>query len=230
MGSRPPDRGSDAVARRRRDRDDAPTLYHEAHVEKGDERLGLFRGLVERYGVSTALYPGCYVHVTPSFVIPTVAYADSDRRAARFFADPETLEFVRRRREYEREPEIRFHAGDYDTAIAEPEGSVDLLISQYAGFVSRAGKRYLRRGGYLVVNNSHGDASMAALDSEFELVAVYRRRGERFTFSTEDLDTYMVPKRGAAPSASELERTMRGPAFTRPVVGYVFQRSLSAAR
>lgn len=199
-------------------------LYREHHIAKGDERLGLFRGLVERYGIASALYPGSFVHVTPSFVIPTVVYSDSDKRAAGFFAAPDLLDLVRTSREYGGEPTIRFHAGDFESAIDEPEGSFDLLISQYSGFVSRAAKRFVRLGGYLVANNSHGDASMAALDPAWRLVAVYRRRAERFTFSDADLKTYMVPKRGEPPTATELEASMRGPAFTRTVAGYVFER------
>jgi hypothetical protein len=199
-------------------------LYRKYHLDKQDERVGLFRGLAELYGVSSALYPGCFVHVAPSFVLPCVVYVESDRRADRFFADPEVLRMVRERVEYASEPQIRFHRSDYTEPVAEPEASFDLLISQYAGFVSRACKRYLRPGGHLVANNSHGDASMASLDPDYRLVAVYRRVGERFSFAGDDLDSYMVPKRGAVPTRSELERTLRGPAFTRPVAGYVFER------
>ena len=114
----------------------APDLYQRYHLAKGDERLELFHGLVDRYGVQSALYPGSFVHVTPSFIIPTVVYADADVRAARFFADPALRIFILRQRKYEREPEIRFHAGDFATAIDETDASFDLLISQYAGFVS----------------------------------------------------------------------------------------------
>ena len=203
----------------------AVDLYRQHHIDKDDERLGLFRGLVERYGVESALYAGSFVHVTPSFVIPTVVYADSDKRAARFFADPEVRTLILRSREHAQDPVFRFHAGDFATTIDERDASFDLLISQYAGFVSRACKRYVAMGGHLVVNNSHGDASMAALDPDWRLVAVYRRRGERYTFSDADLETYMVPKRGEPPTEAELESTMRGPAFTRSVAGYVFERS-----
>ena len=80
-------------------------------------------------------------------------------------------------------------------------------------------------GGILVANNSHGDASMARLDPDYELVAVYRRRAERFTFSFDELETYMIPKSGEEPTLETLEESMRGPAFTRPVTGYVFKRT-----
>ncbi len=205
--------------------DKPAATYRKYHVDKGDERLGLFEGLVERYAVRNALYPGCFVHVTPSFVIPEVVYVDSDRRAAAFFADPGTMAIVRRRRCCGLEPIIRFHHQDFATPMPEKDLSFDLLISQYAGFVSRDCKRYLRVGGYLVVNNSHGDASMAHLDPDFELAAVYRRRGERFTFSSAELETYMIPKSGIEPDRRRLERDMRGPAFSRSVAGYVFVRT-----
>jgi hypothetical protein len=199
-------------------------LYREHHIGKSDERLGLFAGLVEHFGVSSALYPGSFVHVTPSFAIPRVVYVDSDKRARAFFDDPRTLELVKRRRRYDATPIVRFHHGDYTHAIDEADESFELLISQYAGFVSRACKRYLNAGGILVTNNSHGDASMARLDHDYELVAVYRRRAERFTFAFDELETYMVPKSGEEPTMETLETSMRGPAFTRPVAGYVFKR------
>jgi hypothetical protein len=151
-------------------------------------------------------------------------YADSDKRVRRFFAEPAVLGLVVERRAYGEDPTIRFHYGDYAAGFPEPERSFDLLISQYAGFVSRACKRYVKIGGHLVANNSHGDASMAALDPDWQLVAVYQRRGERFTVTSDELDTYMIPKRGHRPTEEELEATMRGVAFTRRAAGYVFSR------
>lgn len=200
-------------------------MYREHHIEKSDERLGLFRGLVQHFGVRDALYPGSFVHVTPSFVIPNVVYVDSDRRAQTFFEDPRVMELVDERREYEVRSSIGFHRSDYAEPFDEPDGSFDLLISQYAGFISRACKRYLKVGGLLVANNSHGDASMARLDPDYRLVAVYRRTSERFTFGFGELETYMVPKSGAEPTRESLEQSMRGPAFTRSVGGYVFEKT-----
>lgn len=200
------------------------TTYRKYHIDKADERLGLFEGLVERFGVGRALYPGSFVHVTPSFVIPEVVYVDSDKRAAAFFADPGTMALVRKQRAYAYEPVIRFHHQDFATPLQEPEAYFDLLISQYAGFVSRDCKRYLKIGGYLAVNNSHGDASMARLDPGFELVAVYHRHSEHFTFSSQELGTFMIPKSGFEPDRVRLESEMRGPAFTRSAAGYVFLR------
>ncbi len=170
------------------------------------------------------MYGGSFVHVTPSFVIPEVVYVDSDRRAAKFFTDPGVKALVKRRKEYEEEPIIRFHAQSYEKPLAEDDESIDLLISQYSGFVSRACKRYLKVGGHLVANNSHGDASMAKFDPDFELVAVYKRRGDRYTITSKDLESYMIEKRQPAPTREELECSMKGPGFTKQASGYIFER------
>lgn len=46
----------------------------------------------------------------------------------------------------------------------------DLLISQYAGFISDTCINYLKVNGYLLVNNSHADAGLAAIDKDYKLL------------------------------------------------------------
>ena len=201
----------------------SPALYEKHFIAKQDERLQLFQRLAAAFPIRSALYPGSFVHVTPAFVFPETCFVDSDRRTPRFFSDPQLLEFVGKRKEYDAMPAIRFHHTDYNAGFDEPEGSFDLLISQYAGFVSRACKRYLRPGGYLLANNSHGDAGLAALDPDFTLVAVVKRRGERFTLSFADLDAYFVPKKKIEITEEALLALGRGLGYTRSPFAYVFQ-------
>ena len=113
-------------------------------------------------------------------VYPVTVYADTDRRAKKFFNDPWLLEFVEKNKRYEENPVIRFYPNDYSDSLGENPGSFDLLISQYAGFVARDCKRYLRAEGLLVANNSHGDASMASIDRDYRLSG--RFPGKRASF------------------------------------------------
>ena len=64
---------------------------------------------------------------------------------------------------------------------------------------------------------------MAALDPSFRLIGVVRRRGERFTLNERALDEFMIPKKLPAPTQEHLERTGRGPAFTKTAFAYVFE-------
>ena len=199
-------------------------LYKKYHADRDDERLGLFQALVEQFEIRSALYPGSYVHVTPSFVFPRVVYADMMPEAKDFYASEEVRRFVERRKLYPEQPEFSFHLGDYRQGLDMPKNSVDLLISQYAGFVSQACKGYLKPGGLLVANNSHGDAGMANLDDEFKLVAVYNRRGDKFSLSDKDLDGYFIPKQDMEITRQYLEELGRGVGYTKSAAGYLFEK------
>ena len=198
--------------------------YVSAYEDSGGDRLGLFTLMAERFACRSALYPGSFDHVTPAFVFPVTCFVDMDTEAARFFADPGVKELVALRKVYTEAPRIRFYETDYERGLPEAEASFDLLISLNAGFVSQHCKRYLKIGGMLLVNNLHGDASMARLDSDYMLVGAINRRSARFSLTEKDLSTYFVPKRDVVVTREYLARTRRGVAFTRRAFAYVLRR------
>ena len=202
----------------------AASLYTEYYAQPGAERLGLFTLMAERFGCRSALYPGSFDHVTPTFVFPLTCFVDMDSEAARFFADPSLRDLIAQRKVYAEGTTLRFFAADYEEGLAEADESFDLLISLNAGFVSLHCKRYLKVGGALLVNNLHGDASMARLDPDYALVGAISRRGERFRLIETDLSSYFVPKRDLEVTREYLERTRRGVAFTKRAFAYAFRR------
>ena len=204
--------------------DQTLSLYKEFFTDRDFERLDLFQLLAERFGIRSAVYPGSFVHVTPSFVYPLTAYIDNDKRAKQFFADPGLAAFIASRKTYPEEADFTFYPQDYIREIPELVGRFDLLISQYAGFVSPHGKRYLRPGGYLLANNSHGDASMADIDEDFQLVAVVQGKNGSYRLTDKDLDGYMVPKKPVEITKALLEERQRGIGYTKTASKYVFQK------
>lgn len=198
--------------------------YEDYEQSRGD-LSGMFSALADAFTIDRVLYPGSYVHLTPSFIFSTVVYVDTDKRANKFFADRSGIEtLVNKRKQYEEHPEITFHHADYTTDLNEPEESFDLLVSLYAGFVSDACKRYLRLGGLLLANNSHGDASMASIDPDYEFVAVIKHRKDRYRLVYKELDTYFVPKRDIEVTPELLRSTGRGIGYTKSASAYVFRR------
>ena len=198
-------------------------LYEEYHARRQDERLELFEVVRREYMSNSCLYPGCFVHITPAFVFPKTTFVDTDRRARRFFDDPRTLAFVEAKKLYDGQPQVRFLARDYSKEL-EIDTKHDLLVSQYAGFVSESCKKYLRKGGLLIVNNSHGDASLASIDDGFRLIAVIHRRGEHFWASKTRLDQYFVPARNVQVTRQLLYRTKHGIGYKRTASDYVFEK------
>lgn len=204
-------------------------LWDGFHQHPGD-RHRLFTAVADAFDVSTALYPGCYVDITPSFAIDSVTYLDVDRRAVQFFADTEGVdEIISSNRDDGEAARWSFLQADYTSRLALPERHYDLLISLYAGFVSEHCTGHLRPGGLLLVNPSHGDTAMAGLDPRYRLVAAVTSRGGQYAVRQDDLDTYLVPKRDTVATRESLHATNRGIAYTRPAFAYVFELSSRSA-
>ncbi len=204
-------------------------LYAKYHVDRKDERRDLFRILREDFGCTSGMYPGCYVHITPSFYLPRMIYVDTDRRAHHFFHSGAASRLVRAEKVYEGEPEIQFYSQDYTKPLPVTGQRVDVLISQYAGFVSDACARYLRSGGLLIANDSHGDAGLANTDPSFELIAVIHRRGEQFHLQNDRLDEYFVrSRRRDLPERSDLREYLkalgRGLRYASSADDYLFRK------
>lgn len=189
------------------------------------DRHGLFRAVQAERPIRAALYPGSYVDVAASFVFPSVVYADVDRRAAAFFSDRAgVLEIIAAQSGTPDQPEFRFVHSDYTEELGLPDGSFDLLISLYAGFVSESCTRYLRVGGLLLVNSSHGDAAMASIDERYQLAGVVLSARGDYRVKTEGLDEYLVPKRDVEITQDALHNSGRGVAYTKPAYAYLFER------
>jgi hypothetical protein len=202
-----------------------PRLYKKYHEDKEYISIGLFRELNKAFNIGKVFYPGSHVHISPSLIFSNVTYADSFRNTYKFFEDKETIDFIKKNKEYSGDAVIRFYQQDYNKPFKELDKEFDLLISQYAGFVGQAAKLHLKKGGLLVCNNSHGDATMASLDPDFDLVAVYKRQTDyKFSISEKNLEEYLKPKNGIEPTREQLMKSMRGIAYTKSPSGYVFKR------
>ncbi len=200
-----------------------PEQYKKHYLDKNAERLGMFQLLREKFDIKNILYPGCFTHITPSFVFPKATYVEMDRRAKRFFSDPMVLEYIKQRKSYPEDPLVSFHFADYASDFSAKEGSFDLLISQYAGFVSKACKKYLRPNGLLLVNNSHGDASMAHLAPSFVLIAVVTHNNEKYKLVENDLQEYFIPKKDTVVTKEYLEKTRKGVGYKKSGSSYIFK-------
>lgn len=208
--------------------------FHAEFDRFPDDRVRLFEALYDYTpNAKRVLYPGCFVDIGPSVWFDDVTYVDIDKRTPRFFGQESAVTelVVEKRNAAGRtdggEPTVTFHHCDYADELPIEDNSVDLLISLYAGFISEHNARYVRPGGLIMANNSHGDASMAALSPENRLVAVVLHRDGKYRVERDDVETFMVPKRGEQPTAEELRSTNRGVAFTKPAFAYIFERGVT---
>jgi hypothetical protein len=199
-------------------------LWRQQDRHKGD-RWRLFRAIAESTAATTVFYPGSFVDISPSFVFKKVTYLDMDKRTPKFFADKEgLLEIVGEHRGAPENPEIDFLHGDYAKPLPFADESFDLLISLYAGFISEHCTRYLKKGGMLLVNSSHGDAAMASIDPRYELAGAVIARQKDYAAKTTDLHEYLIPKKPVEVTKELLHKTGRGIGYTKPAFAYLFKR------
>ena len=193
---------------------------YEAYAQKIGDRKQVYETIASTFDVKRALYPGSHVDIAPSLVIPHVIYVDSFKGTIRFFKNLEMVqELVNERKEYDERCTIEFFGQDYTQPLdIEP---VDLIISQYAGFVGQATKDYLKPGGILLCNDSHGDATLARFDEAFELIGVIGSANELVQTK---LDEYFRLPKEKVVDIAEVKKTMKGPQYTKQVENYLFQK------
>jgi len=201
------------------------TLWAKQNQHDGD-RWRLFTAVGDAIGAERVLYPGSFVDVAASFVFPSVTYVDADRRASRFFGDVDGVnEIIAAHRPHPWTPTVAFLHADYTGPLGMPDEGFDLLISLYAGFVSEHCTRYLRLGGTLLVNPSHGDAAMASIDNRYRLRDVVRHRNGQYSVGGDDLHAHLVPKKPTEVTVELLHRTQRGIGYTTSPFAYLFERT-----
>lgn len=199
-------------------------MYHE-YANKAGDRYDVFKGISQQYSIKKALYPGSYVHITPSLIIPEVIYVDTDKKAINFFKkEKEIVDFIENNKMYKESSKIRFEPIDYWEEITVFNGHVDLLISQFAGFVSQACKKYLKKGGILLANDSHGDATMANEDDDFEFVGILKYIKGNYIIESDNLERYFIQRGGKPIDMDKVRKLMKGPKYVIASDYYVFRK------
>ncbi len=201
-------------------------LWAKQNQHEGD-RLRLFSAVAAEIDAQRAMYPGSYVDVAASFAFEEVTYVEVDKRAPRFFADTAAVQAIVSASQIDPAPRtIEFISADYHHDLGLADESFDLLISLYAGFISEACTRYLRIGGHLLVNPSHGDAAMASIDDRYRLAAVIKSTGTSgYRIDRSELDTYLIPKKDQPVTVERLHDLGRGIGYTKSPFAYLFERT-----
>jgi hypothetical protein len=159
---------------------------YKKYIAKISDRKQLYKLIAKRFDVKMALYPGSHIDISPSLVIPNVTYIDNYKGTIKFFNHlVEIRNYINLNKEYPEECIIEFFGLDYNQNVKL--NKVDMIISQYAGFVGQATKKYLKKGGILLSNDSHGDATLAYLDDDYEFIDVVESNN---TIITDELEKY----------------------------------------
>jgi len=200
-------------------------LYKKYFLDNGIERYGLFELVSNEFTIKNALYPGGFIHIAPSYFIDYVVYIDSDKNAIKFFKDPISVkDMINKKKVYDGEPKFTFIGKDYTIPLELQHSSFDLLISQYAGIISLPCKNYLKKGGILLVNDSHGDAGVANLDKDYKFIGVINNLNGKYEYDRTELEKYFNTRNNQKFMTSDLIAKGKGVKYKNVADNYIFQR------
>ena len=84
-----------------------------------DWHLQTFQVLNNRFSPKKVLYPGSWIHLTPSLVFPHVVYVDSFAKMEKAFNDSDMLQYVEKHSTHQNKLKIEFHQSDYQSNFGE---------------------------------------------------------------------------------------------------------------
>ena len=191
------------------------------YINKIGNRIALYKTVARKYKIKSAIYPGSHVDILPSFVIPKVTYIDNFKGSIKFFKDMDTIKkYVQENKIYEEASYLQFIGKDYSDSLDIEK--VDLIISQYAGFVGQATKKYLKKDGILLCNDSHGDATLAQFDDDFELVGVLDTTNK---IIIDNLESYFKLPKDKVIDLNYVKTKMRGLNYSSNAENYLFRKT-----
>ena len=195
-----------------------------------DWHLPAFQIVNDKFSPRRVLYPGSWVHLTPSLVFPYVVYVDSFSNMKRAFHDSDLLHYIEEHSTHHAKPKVMFHQADYKGSFGEEKTSFDLLISLSSGLISQACGSYLKEGGVFFTNDEHYDASVAYTDPRFKLIGVFKT-ARNYIESEGITQSYFITTKGE-PIAPEMvnENIERPPSKARyklkkKALFYTFRRT-----
>lgn len=191
---------------------------YKKYVAKIGDRRTLYRSVANFFNVKKALYPGSHIDISASLVIPNVTYIDNYKGTIQFFRHlNEIKSYINLNKEYTEECTVDFFGLDYNANIKL--NKVDMVISQFAGFVGQATKKHLKKGGILLCNDSHGDATLAYLDEDYDFIGIVE---SNHVIIVKELEKYFKFTRERQIDVNSVLTKMKGPRYKFQPSNYIF--------
>jgi len=185
--------------------------YKRFYVDINFDRAGLFEILKKEYGCNTVLYPGCSIHITPSFYFQHVIYVDISKMAKEFFDDIQNiLHYINGNKKYKQFAYVQFIYGDYTKPLPLREENYDLLIALYAGEITKSCKKYVKPGGIILTNNHQGDAKELLKDSSITIDELIFKRGKKYVIEKDINDDFKDIIKRHSNTKKDMKNTIKG--------------------
>jgi hypothetical protein len=195
-------------------------LYRKHYTELQFERAGLFGLVQQSFHSHQVLYPGCFMHITPSLYFPHVVYIDRRPEVQTFFADLEGVsQFIERNKYYRRSAYIRFIAQDFTDPLPLLPDSFDLLISIFVTGAAEACQRYLKPNGLLLTNRRQEGTSI-----DFKLLYAVVFRSGKYRIVDGEHAKQLAARSDSKRTSHDLRQGERGFQYNENEIYFLFNK------
>jgi len=149
--------------------------YKMYYLGKYDPLIHIFNSLAQTYEIKKVVYPGSFIHISPSFSFEDVTYIDVYDNIDEFFTEPDIKKYLNLHKIYKNDTKMTF----YHKSYTEVMGSYDLIISSNSGSISIDCKHLMKKGSLLLVNNGHSDADNAFEDDDYNYLGFFKFSGNK---------------------------------------------------
>jgi len=199
--------------------------YERFYKDMNFEREGLFETLKEEYYCNTVLYPGCSIHITPSFYFQHVVYVDISETANKFFDNiNNVLDYINGNKKYKQPAYVQFIHGDYTKPLPVREENYDLLIALYAGEITQSCKKYVKPGGIILTNNHQKDAEKLLKDPSIILDGLIYKKGKKYVIEKDIKGDFEDIIKRYCGKKSDMKNTVKGMEYVDNQCYFVFKR------
>lgn len=155
--------------------------YNQFYKSIGFERSGLFKLIKDEFNPETVIYPGCSLHVTPSFYFQHVVYIDKSHQSAEFFGyTNDVSDLISQSKNYKESSYWKFLSKDFQLNLGLKEGSYDLLISIFSGKLIPYCEKYVKENGLVLTNNLFSDNESVKERDDWKLVGLIKCRNFKY--------------------------------------------------
>ncbi len=155
--------------------------YNQFYKSIEFERKGLFELIKKEFNSKSVLYPGCSIHVTPSFYFNHVVYVDKSQLSKDFFENSkQVLQLIDGNKVYTESSFWQFQSNDFRNIKNLRDNSVDLLLSVFSGEMIKYCERYVKPKGLILTTSLFSDNESIKNRSDYKLIGLIRCSNEKY--------------------------------------------------
>lgn len=173
--------------------------YDQLYKSLGFERSGLFELIKKTFNPITVIYPGCSIHITPSFYFNHIVYIDKSQSSLNFFSDADTvMDLINKNKVFKESAYWKFIPKDFKNDLGLRRASYDLLLSLFAGKMIDYCEQYIKPGGIVLTGSFFSDNESIKEKENFKLIGLIKRKNQKYVID------YNIDK--SQPSKSKLRQ------------------------